>query len=478
VTATFTSAAEGGLLSSTSNTATVDLSEVTLTSNMPASMTAIAGQAVQITATLAGAANGIAPTGSIQFYDSGVATGAVVPVASGAAVYSSTAFAAGTHSITAIYSGDSNYASETSAALAFKVVSKGTVTLIISGAPSSAGLGASFAVTPRWIETPVVLGPNPSGMVTLNDNGQAVASNYTTRTMTVNTAASPLPGGANSLTMSYPGDSNWAAASSPAVTVTVTPAVTVTTLGASAQSAGFGTNLTFTAAIAGEVGTLIPSGAVQFYDGTTALGNPVVLADGTAAFSTAALAAGAHSITADYTGDTNYAGSTSAPVTESIMALVVESQSSRVTVSSGGTAMVTSFACSGLPKKATCNFDPQTVTGSGQTKLTITTKTRNAAARAIAQEGLLAVCAVWLLWPMGLCVRRLCCLLLLAAGLGMVQGCGGQLEAFSTPPGTYAVTLTATTVSGDVTFTQSAKVYLLVELPGAVATATRESAQP
>jgi hypothetical protein len=173
------------------------------------------------------------------------------------------------------------------------------------------------------------------------------------------------------------------------------------------------------------------------------------------------------------------------------MALVVESQSSRVTVSSGGTAMVTlavdgadaadaitSFACSGLPKKATCNFDPQTVTGSGQTKLTITTKTRNAAARAIAQEGLLAVCAVWLLWPMGLCVRRLCCLLLLAAGLGMVQGCGGQLEAFSTPPGTYAVTLTATTVSGDVTFTQSAKVYLLVELPGAVATATRESAQP
>jgi hypothetical protein len=248
--------------------------------------------------------------------------------------------------------------------------------------------------------------------------------------------------------------------------------------------------LTFTAAIAGEVGTLIPTGAVQFYDRTTALGNPVALAGGTAAYSTAALAAGAHSVTAEYTGDTNYAGSTSAPVTESIMALVVESQSSKVTVNSGGTATVTlavvgaanastSFACSGLPEKAACNFDPQTVMGSGQTTLTITTRAQKEAAGTIAQDGLLAICAVWLLWPMGRRGRWLCCLLLLVAGLVMVQGCGGQLEAFSTPPGTYAVTVTASTLCcGGVTVTQSTQVYLLVESPGAVATATRESAQP
>jgi len=475
VAATFTPAAAGGLLSSTSNLATVDLSEMTLTSNMPASMTAISGQNVQITATLAGAVNSKAPTGSVQFYDTGVAIGSAVPVANGAALYTSTAFSPGPHSITAAYSGDSNYPAEMSTPLSFTVVSKGTLTMSIKNPPSSAVLGAQFTIAPHLVQTPEVLGPNPSGMVTVNDNGQPIASNYTTRTITVNTTASPLPGGANSLSLSYPGDSNWTAAGSAAVTVTVTPAVTSTALSASAGSAGLGTNLTFTAAIAGEVGTLVPTGAVQFYDGATALGSPVALAGGKAAYSTAALAAGTHTIGADYTGDTNYAGSASAPVTESIMALVIASQGSTAAVASGGTATVTlsvdgageanaitGFACSGLPQKAACNFDPQTVTGSGQTTLTITTKSKNQAAGNIARGGLLAVCALWLLWPMGLRGRRLCSLLLMAGALGMAQGCGRPLETASTPPGTYAVTVTATTVSGAVTITQNAKVYLLV----------------
>jgi hypothetical protein len=157
------------------------------------------------------------------------------------------------------------------------------------------------------------------------------------------------------------------------------------------------------------------------------------------------------------------------------MALVVGSQNATVEVSSGATGTLTlgvdgagdvnastSFACSGLPQKADCSFDPQTVAGSQRTTLTITTTAGNEAAGRIAPGGLLAVCALWLLWPMGQRGRWVCCLLLMAVGLGMMQGCGAQLETLSTPPGTYAVTVTATTVSGDVTITQSAKVYLVV----------------
>src|SRR5262249_28285249 len=61
-----------------------------------------------------------------------------------------------------------------------------------------------------------------------------------------------------------------------------------------------------------------PTGTVTFMDGTTPLGTPVTLNNGQATFMTANLTGGTHTITAVYSGDTNFGGSTSSPLTQTV----------------------------------------------------------------------------------------------------------------------------------------------------------------
>jgi hypothetical protein len=88
-----------------------------------------------------------------------------------------------------------------------------------------------------------------------------------------------------------------------------------TNLASSAMSAQTGQSVTFSATVTGGTGT--PTGTVTFKDGTTTLGT-ASLSNGNATFSTSSLAVGTHSITAVYSGDPNFIGSTSAVLTETI----------------------------------------------------------------------------------------------------------------------------------------------------------------
>jgi len=85
------------------------------------------------------------------------------------------------------------------------------------------------------------------------------------------------------------------------------------TVSGSPNPAAVGAQVTFTAIVSPKSAT----GTMEFRDGTAALGSST-LSGGVATFSTTALAVGSHSITAVYSGDTNDAGSTSPPVTETI----------------------------------------------------------------------------------------------------------------------------------------------------------------
>jgi hypothetical protein len=87
---------------------------------------------------------------------------------------------------------------------------------------------------------------------------------------------------------------------------------TTTTVVASANPAGPGQTVTFTATVA-STGGGTPTGTVQFQiDGMT-FGDPVTISDAggaaTATLSTSSLATGIHSVTADYSGDSNFAAS-------------------------------------------------------------------------------------------------------------------------------------------------------------------------
>jgi hypothetical protein len=110
--------------------------------------------------------------------------------------------------------------------------------------------------------------------------------------------------------------------------LTVTPAGTSTTLTSSSPGgAAYGQPITFTATVIPSVAT----GAVQFMDGASALGNPVQLANGLAAIVTASLIPGTHSITAVYSGNPNYAPSTSGAISQ-----VVSRAISTITLTSNG----------------------------------------------------------------------------------------------------------------------------------------------
>jgi YVTN family beta-propeller protein len=110
-----------------------------------------------------------------------------------------------------------------------------------------------------------------------------------------------------------------------------------------------GQEVTFTAGVEATADPIeLPTGTVTFYDSATELGSgPVAFnlsTGGPAMLQTSSLAAGSHSITAVYSGDSNYAGSTSPVYTEVIdnpvPTLTSLSQNSATAGSSGFTLML------------------------------------------------------------------------------------------------------------------------------------------
>jgi N-acetylneuraminic acid mutarotase len=121
-----------------------------------------------------------------------------------------------------------------------------------------------------------------------------------------------------------------------------------------------------------------------------------------------------------------------------------------------------SFSCSNLPTEATCSFLPNTITGSGSTKITVTaTAPFTASLDRNTNPFLPASALAALLCCFGLRKRRRLQMLLLVvvslAGLSLVTSCGGGSSAISSPkvpyytplPNTETVTVTA--ASGSLT---------------------------
>jgi hypothetical protein len=179
-----------------------------------------------------------------------------------------------------------------------------------------------------------------------------------------------------------------ATASVPIVVTLATPALSG--LGSSMNPSLASSPVTFTASVTATVGT--PTGSVTFFDGSTQLGS-AALSTGSASFTTSALASGSHTITAVYSGDTNFATLTSAILTQTVESYTIGTPSggsSSATVSPGGQANFMlavspptvgaplTFTVTGLPVGTTATFSPSTVpAGSGATNVTLTVSVPN-----------------------------------------------------------------------------------------------------
>jgi hypothetical protein len=168
----------------------------------------------------------------------------------------------------------------------------------------------------------------PTGTVTLKDGTSPVNDFNGQSTVTLNSQGiaedQPVQLGVavHNLTAAYSGDNSFTASTSPSVTATVTQATTTTTATSSAASVPIGQSVTLTATIATQSSGVAPTGTVSFMVGGKSIGSGTVTgtagtkaaASGTATATVSFPSAGAQSITAVYSGDTNYAGSTSAAI--------------------------------------------------------------------------------------------------------------------------------------------------------------------
>jgi hypothetical protein len=292
-------------------TMTLGPSKTTLTDSVQSSQF---GFPFTLTATVTSLVAGFTPTGTVTFLDSGVSFGSGTLNGSGVATFTTSSLSAGLHTLTANYSGDTNFSPGSSTPITHTVTSFGSTTTLASSLdPSVFGQSVTFTATVTGG------GPGtPTGTVTFFDSGTSIGSGALNGSAQATFTTTTLSGGTHSITATYGGDNTFAGSSSAAVTQTVTPGSSSTAVTSSGNPTGFGATVTFTAtvsAVAPAAGTA--TGTVTFIDGAMTLGS-AALSGGQATFSTSTLTIGNHSITAAYGGDTNFTGSTSAVFTQTI----------------------------------------------------------------------------------------------------------------------------------------------------------------
>lgn len=312
---------------------------------------------------------------------------------------------AGTQTLTAQYSGDTNYNASTA-----------SVTITVTPASTSVSTPSAYGVAVG--QTAVIsvavnttsYGVAPTGTVTFYANGKALTGTMSyspsngsygyyailSAGITTNANAFPTPG-TYAITATYSGDANYNGSTSAPVNIPVlypTPNMTMTP---SSQTVAYGATATVAALVSGGNKKVYPSGTITFVDNGVTVSGPTTCTSTTDSSGNYACQASAsftvtdgYGVTANYSGDSNYPPSTgyaSIAMPDFYLnanpsqAQLTAGQSQNVTFSIGSTAgfagTVSNFSCSGLPAEATCTFNPPQVTAnpnqSVSTTLTIAT---------------------------------------------------------------------------------------------------------
>jgi len=228
----------------------------------------------------------------------------------GVAIFSTSALSAGSHNISVTYTGDGNFVGGTSNTV-IQLVKAAVSTVLTSLAnPSTYGQSVTFTATLSSSSTP------PDGeIVTFMDGSAALGTGALSGGVASFTTTSPLKVGSHSIKSVYAGDATLAASTSAALTQTVSKAPTVITLSSNPNPSSPAQAVTFTATVTSGGGT--PTGSVTFYSDGIPMATKPLSAGGVASLTTSSLTV-SHTITATYNGSTNFAISTSPPVTQTV----------------------------------------------------------------------------------------------------------------------------------------------------------------
>ena len=254
------------------------------------------GDPVTLTATVTPSA----ATGTINFVEGSIVLGTGT-VSSGVATLTTTAIHAGAYTIKADYLGDGNYGDSTSSPVPLTVIQRN------GGAAGVPALTVTVENASRaYRDGDPAFSYSVAGTLVNGDTYATAVVGVPVYSTTSNVLSPP---GSYSITVAGLNSRDYLLGFVPG-TLTVTKATPVVTVTSSPNPSTYSSSVTFTAMV-----PLDATGTVTFSDGTTTLGTQTI-ASGQATLTISTLAPGTHAITAQYAGDTNYNGATSATLSQ------------------------------------------------------------------------------------------------------------------------------------------------------------------
>jgi len=237
------------------------------------------------------------PTGNLEFKQAGVPQ-TTTPLIGGAAQATLTAPSiTGTYGFTALYTGDGTFSGSLSQRLLVTVSAASTTTMVASsGSPSKLGQSVTFTATihPQYSGT-------PTGTVQFYADGSPIGSASVSGGAAV-LSTNTLTMGTHTIQADYSGDSSFTT-SLGSVKQKVGDAASTVVLTSSLNPAVYAQPVTLTATLTDSAGQ-IPTGFVVFAEGSTVYGT-VSLSGGVAQIVLPTLTTGKHTITAQYSGDSD-----------------------------------------------------------------------------------------------------------------------------------------------------------------------------
>jgi hypothetical protein len=185
-------------------------------------------------------------------------------------------------------------------------VGSGTAAAVLAATPNPATFGATVTLTATLTPS----SPAPTGTVAFLDSGTSIGT-CTLSAGTCSMTIATLAVGTHTLTYSYPGDTNYGAATSNTVSLVVNKSGVTFTINSSANPSTYGSAVTFTGTVTGVNGTQ-PTGTVTFSDsltGWTSQNATLTAGSGATAnftLTTSTLPAGTNTLTITYNGDIHY----------------------------------------------------------------------------------------------------------------------------------------------------------------------------
>ncbi len=273
------------------------------------------GQTVTFTATVRPASGTGIPSGTVRFNIDGVDVGLPLTLnAQGRATFSTNTLSAGPHAVIATYSGSAVFAGGASSPFN-QLVLQSVTTVIVNSNANPSVFGQSVTLTARV--TPAAAGPTGTIRFTVDGvQGGPLTPDATGRATLV---VSTLGVGPHIVSAAFSGSVNYAAGTSAPFSQTVNMSSTRTVVTTSATPVARGTTVTFTATVTPRgQGAGTRTGAVVFYVDGTPRSTATLNSGGQATYATNTLAVGLHTVTAVYTGDGNFNGSTSNTINQRI----------------------------------------------------------------------------------------------------------------------------------------------------------------